>query len=241
MTMPANLNITCVREAPAEHEHGLSRVARRDDGHREDDRERHDLQHVVARHRVHRARREDVQERLREGERLCLDGGPQRRGVPGEPDPDARPDEVDDGQADGEGGRRDELEVEERLRADPADFPHVAGPRYALHDAAEHKGRDHQLDEVQEDVADELKPPGPGRQAGLGLAAQPPPEKASGDKPEQDLAGEREAAKGPRGGSMGGRAGGSHGLFFQRTAGTPSPKARRPAKMDRLPAPARHA
>ena len=55
--------------------------------------------------------------------------------------------------AEHQGNRRDDLEVDERLHADPADLLQVAGAGDAMHDHAEHERGNHHLDELDEAVA----------------------------------------------------------------------------------------
>jgi hypothetical protein len=59
----------------------------------------------------------------------------------------------------------------------------LAGAGDPLDDAAEDQRRDHQLDQVQEDVADDLEPGVPGHLLSGRLAAQPPAEQAAQNQP----------------------------------------------------------
>ena len=61
----------------------------------------------------------------------------------------------DDADQQGEGG--DDLEVDHRLDADPADLLQVAGLRDAQHDDAEHDRGDDHLDQLDEPVAKRLQ------------------------------------------------------------------------------------
>ena len=53
--------------------------------------------------------------------------------------------------------RRDDLEVDQRLAADPPDLLHVAGAGDAEHDRAEDDRADQHLDEGDEPVAERLQ------------------------------------------------------------------------------------
>ena len=53
--------------------------------------------------------------------------------------------------------RRDDLEIDQRLDADPADPFQVAGAGDAVHDDAEHEHRDDHLDELDERIAERLE------------------------------------------------------------------------------------
>ena len=78
-------------------------------------------------------------------------------------DADARLDDVDHHEPDDQRQRRNDLEIDERLDADPADGLQVANLRDAGHDDAEDDRRDHHSDELDEAVAER-----PHRRARLG-------------------------------------------------------------------------
>ena len=61
-------------------------------------------------------------------------------------------DDVDHDQADGQGQGGDDLEVEQRLGADPPDFLHVIHPGDAGDHRAENDGGDDHLDQLDEAV-----------------------------------------------------------------------------------------
>ena len=69
-------------------------------------------------------------------------------------DADAGLNDVDDDQSDDQRERRNHLEVNEGLDADPADRPEVANLRDPDHDDAEDDRSDHHSDELDEAVAE---------------------------------------------------------------------------------------
>ena len=66
-------------------------------------------------------------------------------------------DHVDDDQADHQGQCRDDLEVDQRLDTDPADFLDVAHLGYADDDRTEDDRRQQHLDQFDEAVGERLK------------------------------------------------------------------------------------
>ena len=84
----------------------------------------------------------------------------------------ARPEHVDDGEADHQRDRRDDFEVEQGLAADAADLLHVAGAGDAEDDGAEDDRADQHLDERDEAVAERLQLHG--RRAGSRYPNIPP-------------------------------------------------------------------
>src|SRR4051794_26653416 len=91
---------------------------------------------------------------------------------------DAGLDEVNDREADEERDGRDDLEVDERLRAHAADLLEVAAARDAYDERREDERRDDGLDHVQEDVAKEKY-----RVAPVGLDVS---EQAAHDEPDHN-------------------------------------------------------
>src|SRR5215211_7168569 len=69
---------------------------------------------------------------------------------------DARLPEIDDDQADNEGERCYDLEVEQRLEANAADLSHILHAGDAVHDGEEDDRRDDHLDHLDEAVAERL-------------------------------------------------------------------------------------
>jgi hypothetical protein len=63
---------------------------------------------------------------------------------------------VDDHEADDQRDRGHDLEVDQRLQADPADLLHVLHAGDAVHHGAEDDRRDQHLDQLDEGVAERL-------------------------------------------------------------------------------------
>ena len=81
--------------------------------------------------------------------------GVERRRVDVEPGAGLR--QLAHDQADGEGQRRNNLKIHQRLDADPADLRHVPHRGDAVHHGAENDRADHHLDELDERVAQRLQ------------------------------------------------------------------------------------
>ncbi len=72
----------------------------------------------------------------------------------------AGPDEIGEHQADGEGDRRHDLEIDERLDPDAPDLLQIARPRDAVHDDAEDDRRHDHRNELEEGVGEKFQADG---------------------------------------------------------------------------------
>src|SRR6266852_2574208 len=130
----------------------------------ENDREKQHLEHVVARQRVERSGRNDIHEEAADAAALQIVRvvgkgterlGVQRRGI--DVHAVARPEQVGEQQTDDQRDRGHDLEIDQRLDADPADFLEVAGARDAVHHDAEHDRSDDHRNQLQKGVAQDLE------------------------------------------------------------------------------------
>ena len=164
-------------------------------GDAEERREDDDLQDVLPHHGVEDVRREEVDERLdrrlRLGERLAGRGEVQA---------DAGFDDVGENEADDEGDRRRDLEVDERLHAHPPDGLDVARLPDPEDDRGEDEGDDEQLDQVDERPREEAERlVGPG----VSLGGESVAEDDAEDQRVEDEGGRRQPAGSPPGGRPG--------------------------------------
>ncbi len=100
---------------------------------------------------------EEVRGRLRRGRLGVRIHGFRVEGARIDVEPGARLQHVDDRDADHQGNRGHELEVQQRLAAHPPDFLHVARAGDAEDDGAEDDGRDQHLHERDEAIAQRLE------------------------------------------------------------------------------------
>src|SRR6185369_1076558 len=123
----------------------------------EQDGEEEHLEDVTLGKGVHHAAGDDVEEEVGRGGGRGLGGdGGQSLGIQlGDIGVHAYAglDHVDHHQSDRQGQGRDDLEIKERLGADPADLLHVLHARDAGHDGTEDHRRDDHLDQLDEAVA----------------------------------------------------------------------------------------
>ncbi len=148
---------------------------------REDDAEDDDLQDVALGHCVEDRLGDDVEEYL--VPRLRLRGDlallPDRQ-----VDADARPGDVDGGQADDERDGRDDLEVDDRAQAHSAHDLHMAGAGDAGDQRGKDQGRDDHLDQAQEELAERPEVDGP---VGVEVADEPADDDPDGETDEDLL------------------------------------------------------
>ena len=130
----------------AELDHGLGLGADGGAGDAEQEREDHQLQHVVLGHGIDDGRRKNVFEEGVEGG-LVL----RQRGIGGRPldgNTVARADEIDHAEAEEERQRGDDLEVENGLAADAAHVLELARPGDAVDQSSEKQRRDDGADQA---------------------------------------------------------------------------------------------
>jgi hypothetical protein len=126
----------------------------------EDNREEQDLQHVVARQRVKRGSRDDVDKEGADATALQLVGvigigverlGVERRRIDVHAVAGAK--QIGEQKADDQRHRGHGFEIDQRLDADPPDLFEVPGAGNAVHDHAEHDGCYDHRDQLEEGVA----------------------------------------------------------------------------------------
>jgi hypothetical protein len=162
-------------QAHGAEQHGRDRVDQRGDAlallaadqrqaDAEQDGEEQHLQHVVARQRVERGGRDDVHQEGADAFALQLLGiagiigerlGIERRGI--DVHAVAGSEQIGEQEADHERDRGHDLEIDQRLDADPPDLLEVAGAGDAVHDHAEHDRRDDHRDQLEEGIAQDLQ------------------------------------------------------------------------------------
>jgi hypothetical protein len=133
----------------------------------EQDREEQHLQHVVARQRVERGGRNDVEQEAADAAALQLVGvvgdgreclAVERGGI--DVHAVAGAEQIGQHQADDERQRGHGLEIDQRLDADPADLLEVACAGDAMHHHTEHDGGHDHGDEFEKGVAEDLQADG---------------------------------------------------------------------------------
>ena len=138
-------------------------LAEHRDGGTEQDRDQEHLQDVALGERIQHRRRDDLHQ---EGDGAALDladairVGGHRRGIERigvDVHADTRLEGVGQRDADQEGEGRQDLEIEDRLDADPPHLLEVTGARDAEHHHAEDEWRNDHLDELDEAVAEGLQ------------------------------------------------------------------------------------
>ena len=158
-----------MRDDPEEHLGGLvdrmrdrlAGLAEKSDGKARQDRDQQHLQQVAARQRAEITVGDDPHQMRDDAVFLGLgDVGRDRFRIDrGRIDVEAGAglEDFADDQADRERHRRDHLEIDQRLQADPADALQVAHRGDAVHHGAEDHRRDHHLDQRDEAVAERLQ------------------------------------------------------------------------------------
>ncbi len=145
---------------------GLFAADQRQAGSEQDRKEQY-LQHVVARQRVERGGRDDVQQEAPDTAALQLVRvvgigierfGIQRRWI--DVHAVAGSEQIGEHQADHEGYGGHHFEIDQCLDADASDLFQVARTGNAMHDDAEHDRRHDHRNQLQECVAEDLEPDG---------------------------------------------------------------------------------
>ena len=192
-----------MRDVVDEIPQGMAAFAERHDREAEQDGEQQHLQDVALGEGAHDAVRDDVQH---EFDRMHLAGLPGELGRGGgirhlAGEIGARAGDVGDEQADDQREGGDDLEIHQRLDADPADLLGVLDVRDARHHGAEDDRRDEHLDQFDEAVAQRLDP-----FVGRDMGSQPAEQPAEHDGAEHlniEQLVERLAAGRRRGGNLG--------------------------------------
>ena len=151
-----------VEQAVDDDDHRLAAFARLNQGEAEEQRDQDDLQHGALGEGIHHRRGDDVHEEADDaglrfrplgvgGDSAAVD----MRGV--DVHADARLHHVDHHEADDEGQRRDDLEVDQRAHTDAADLLHVTHLGDADHDGTEDDRREQHLDQLDEAVRQGLQ------------------------------------------------------------------------------------